>query len=89
MWTSYSVASTSLVYASSIGIPSYSLFKYLGYDEDANLRIMFDSLTAKQNPFLYNLSTLEEIGRIDGMYIDPIKENNLDDWNRIMYPNNV
>lgn len=85
----YSVASTSLVYSSSIGIPSYSLFKYLGYSEDANLRIMFDSFNAKQNPFLYNLSMLKEIGRIDDMHIDPIKESNTVDWNRIMYPNNV
>lgn len=85
----YSVASTSLVYSSSIGVPSYSLFKYLGYGEDENLRIMFDGLNVTQNPFLYNISSLEEIGKIDGIDFAPIREENDVNWNQIISAYNV
>lgn len=85
----YSVSSTSLLYAASIGVPAYSLFKYLGYGEDANLKIFFDGPKLKQNPFFYNLSVLEEMGRIDNVDIEPIKGDNTGNWNRIMYGNNI
>ena len=85
----YSVASTSLIYSASIGIPSYSIFKYLGYGEDENLNIFFDSVKARQNPFLYNLSTLEEIGKIDDIDIEPVKEDNIMNWDRIICGDNV
>jgi len=85
----YSISSTSLLYSASIGIPSYSLFKYLGYGEDANLKIFFDSPKAQQNRYLYNLNALEEIGRIDNMDIEPVKMADAGDWDRVMYSHDV
>lgn len=85
----YSICSTSLLYSASIGIPSYNLFKYLGYDNVSNLKNFFDSHKARQNPYLYNLSRLEEIGKIDNLYVELVKNNNLESWGQIMYSGNV
>lgn len=81
----YAVSSTSLLYSSSVGIPSYSLYKYLGYSEDKNLKIFFEGPAARKNPYLFNISSLEEIGRIDGLETEPARDGSAAAWDGLMY----
>jgi hypothetical protein len=84
----YSISSTSLLYSASIGIPSYSIFKYLGYSDDSNMKVFFNDASTKRSPFLYNLGAIDEIGRIDKLDIKPIKDNNAEIWSQLIYGNN-
>jgi len=76
----YSVASTSLLYSAALGIPSYTLYKYLEYN-NAYPKTFFENGNVQQAPFLYNIINLEEIGIIDDISVEPVSddsESNLD-----------
>ena len=81
----YAVSSTSLLYSSSVGIPSYPLYKYLGYAEDGNLNIFFDGPAARKNPYLFNIAGLEDIGRIDDLEAEPARDDSSAAWDGLMY----
>jgi hypothetical protein len=64
----YSASSSSLLYSASLGIPSYTLYRYLEFNGEYP-RAYFDNNTVRQNPFLYNLRSLAEIGIIDTLSV--------------------
>jgi len=80
----YSVSSTSLLYSASLGIPSYTLYKYLEYNNEYP-KGFFESEKAKQNPFLHNINKLEEIGIIDAISVESIPDESIDNWYKILY----
>jgi hypothetical protein len=80
----YSVASTSLLHSASLGIPSYTLYKYLEY-RGAYPRTFFESDIAQRQPFLYNIDTIEDIGIIDANSVEYTTDDSMDQWHEIMY----
>lgn len=80
----YSVASTSLLYSASLGIPSYTLYKYLEYN-NAYPKIFFENNNMQHPPFLYHIKNLEEIGIIDDIRVEPTTDKFKDNWHQIMY----
>ncbi|MBT3981947.1 MAG: hypothetical protein HOE90_11370 [Bacteriovoracaceae bacterium] len=60
----YSPASTSLIYSSSVGIPSYTFYKFLNLKASI-LAEYFENDLQKENPCLINIERLEQIGSID------------------------
>jgi hypothetical protein len=84
----YSIASTSLLYAASVGIPAYTIYKYLGYDKRCP-REFFENDSVGQNRFLCHIQKLEQIGEIDNIHIEPMRRSNTADWEQIMYSHNV
>ena len=81
----YSVSSTSLLYSASEGIPSYTLYKYLGFDADSVLHATFENEIIKTNPYLLNISNIEDIGKIDDMNVDPTSPERFETWEHIRY----
>lgn len=79
----YSVASTSLLYSASLGIPSYTLYKYLGFNERYPTEF-FKTNNDVTTPFLYEINSLDEIGIIDSIKVEPKKEDIKRDWNEFM-----
>lgn len=79
----YSVASTSLWYPASLGIPSYTIYKYLGfkgkYPEE-----FFKADNIATTPFSYNISLLDEIGAIDSLQVELKKETIERNWDEFM-----
>jgi len=68
----YSVASTSLLYSASLGIPSYTLFNYLQF-KGKYPGEFFNAGNGATTPFSYNIRSLEEIGAIDSLRVEPVK----------------
>lgn len=68
----YSVASTSLLYSASRGVPSYAFYGFVGYKREYP-RVFFENEDMKANPFLYTISRCEEIGAIDSRDVVPIE----------------
>jgi len=80
----YSVASTSLLYSASLGISSYTLYKYLEYNNEYP-KGFFESEKAKQSSFLYNINNLDEIGIIDNISVEHTLVESVDNWHEIMH----
>jgi len=80
----YSISSTSLIYAASVGIPSYTIFKYLEYNNELPKAFFMDD-HLMQVPFLYHIRKVEEIGEIDNIFIEPIENSSTEDWEKILY----
>ncbi|MBN2121163.1 MAG: hypothetical protein JW734_08960 [Candidatus Omnitrophica bacterium] len=62
----YSISSTSLLYSAQRGIASYAMYKYLGFG-GIYPRVYFETDFVKDNPFLYALTSIEEIAAIDSL----------------------
>jgi len=63
----YSFSSTSVIAASFFGIPSYTYYRYIYNKAGIETLDSFFELDNIKSKFLYNLSNLEEIGRIDNL----------------------
>lgn len=81
----YSVSSSALLYSSSIGVPSYSLYKYLGYGGDEHLQILFENAGARKRPYLFNISELGEVGAVDDFVAMPVPDEAMDGWEVAAY----
>ena len=79
----YSVASTSLLYSSAKGIPSYTFYKLLEF-KGGLLKNFFESKDAINNPFICNISKIEDIGIIDSVKFEPAMAENKELWDEIM-----
>jgi hypothetical protein len=79
----YSVASTGLLYSASKGIPSYTLYQYLEFNGEYP-RAFFENENGCENPFLYHIKRFDEIGAIDAISISPVKNNDRDEWSRLL-----
>lgn len=79
----YTHMSTSVLYPSKQGIPSYTFYKYLKL-ENKYLTEWFETEEAQQNPFLYNITTIDEIGCIDSVNIKDIKTTEKDEFDNLM-----
>ncbi|MFA5089117.1 MAG: hypothetical protein WC552_08825 [Candidatus Omnitrophota bacterium] len=80
----YSIASTSLQYAASIGIPSYPIYKYLGYNQ-AYPGQFFESSAFVPSPFLCHISRLDEIGSIDNKTVNALGGAGTGSWEEAVY----
>lgn len=83
----YSVVSTSLLYSAFLGIPSYTLYKYLDfkgkYPEE-----FFKTDSIVSSPLFYNIRLLDEIGVIDSIKAEPKKEKTKKNFSEFMeWPN--
>lgn len=81
----YSIASTSLKYSASQGIPSYACYKYFQFNNEYP-KYFFENEDASGNPFLYNIEKIEQIGRVDNIEVDTVKSSPFDDWYKVMQP---
>ncbi|MBW2660702.1 MAG: hypothetical protein JRD93_01655 [Deltaproteobacteria bacterium] len=79
----YSVASTSLLYSASRGIPSYMVYRYLEFNSEYP-RAFFENENVCENPFLYNIKSVDEIGAIDSINVSPVENDCGDDWAEII-----
>jgi hypothetical protein len=82
----YSVSSTSLLYSASLGIPSYTFYKYLGFSGEYP-KAFFENNRISQTPFLYNINNINEIGIIDSLRIEPVEDNFINDLSEVFRTN--
>lgn len=82
----YAVSSVSLLHTISAGIPTYTLYKYLGFASDGNLRTFFENDIVKTNPYLLHVTDIKDVGRIDSMNVEPTSPGQFETWERIRYP---
>jgi len=78
----YSPVSTSLIYSASVGIPSYSLFKYLEA-KNKYPGAFFEEGEAAENPYLHNITSINEIGTNDDIKVRPMTFNDSKVWNSL------
>jgi len=79
----YSIASTGLLYSAPKGIPSYTLYRYLEFNSEYP-RAFFENENVCENPFLYHIKLVDEIGAIDSINVSPVENDYGDDWSELL-----
>lgn len=79
----YSITSTSLLYSAAMGIPSYTCYKYMDFNGSYPGSI-FESEEVRQDPFIYNIQSLNEIGVIDNIKVKPVSDDCESNWDSIL-----
>jgi len=79
----YSVSSSSLLSSAAMGIPSYTLYQYLDFKGEYP-NAYFENDEIRENPFLYNVKDLSEMGIIDNLTVEPKEEEPQKIWNEAL-----
>lgn len=79
----YSVSSFSCMEASNRGIPSYTLYKYLGFNGDYP-KVFFEEWDGGGGPYLHHIESLDEIGIIDNLEIEQDQSGVCSCWNEVL-----